>query len=144
MTYRGMKLECASCGQELAEARVYDRQAQRCPGCNAFWIEASTLAVLIERGYRAKGKKDAPDLVEFEDGSPRHACLVCREEMHSVWLELLRFERCTAHGYWLPGVDVWRVLRADVIPDNLPAPKPDKRPIDGGILRADKPVRGND
>jgi Zn-finger nucleic acid-binding protein len=99
MTYRKSALACRSCPEALVDRHDGDHAFQQCPRCGGVWAEPATMAALVARGYERHGTP-VPDLLEFEDGSPRHACPVCATEMHSVWLELLRFERCDAHGLW--------------------------------------------
>jgi Zn-finger nucleic acid-binding protein len=91
-----MVLSCAVCRQALVEVEVRGVRALGCPGCDGHWLEPAALAALMVEG--APGKA-LDHLVEFEDGSERHACPVCSEELESVWLELIRFERCSGHGH---------------------------------------------
>jgi hypothetical protein len=67
--------------------------------------------------------------MEFEDGSARHACPICREELASVWLELLRLERCKRHGFRVERDTLVQLLAGALT--RGPLPEPAKKKVSG-------------
>ena len=125
-----MTLVCADCGETLIERQVRGQRLARCPRCQAHFVDATALAALVASG--SPGKSLA-SLVEFEDGTPRHLCPLCHEELHSMWLELLRLERCDAHGFRLEGATLALLVEGKLAPDDLPRPAK-KRNADGTLI----------
>jgi Zn-finger nucleic acid-binding protein len=123
-----MTLSCAACRETLVETDVRGEPALGCPRCDGHWLDDAALGGVVAACTQ---RRSLESLVEFEDGSPRHLCPVCREEMASVWLEMLRFQRCT-HGYWIDRPTLARLLANELAPP-LPSPEKPKRKL-GGLV----------
>ncbi len=69
----------------------------QCLTCQGQWIAEAQLLELI-RAMNPSARVD--ELVEFPDGEPCVRCPICGEVTDPVFIDMLRLERCLAHGVW--------------------------------------------